>query len=1775
MFTMPTDRRADEELVRRLPLPLAQLYRRAHNAKTPLERHQAGYFLWEAGLKLLGSIAVVEYAAQSHEDEELEERLHCLSRPALGHWWEFVRRLVPILADAGDEAFGAIRDLLLGRPRDDLPRAAGLDAALREVLDLGGGARSTVRLSELFDRLVHYRNRELGHGAPGQRPSSHYDRMGRSLLAGLSEVFAHLDVLAGRDLFYVEDVRRQASGGWLVERYQLVGETARRAESMELPASDASQLPVPGQVNVSTVTVGPHGPVATQALRSLHPLVLHDVQTGEIFFLNARRGKKRSQYLCYSTGRVEDREELATEHRALLARVLGVPVDRALAEEWSLQSQTEATESPEPAPVGRRVGEFELLTTIGRGGMGMVYRAWQPSLGRQVALKCLLRAGDPRAEARFGREIRSLGRVEHPHLVKIFTSGAEGDQWFYAMELIEGADLANVCEHLAGSSASEVSEEAWQRAVSRTCKQARAREESISSEPRPTPEVATAKETAGYSPEASSVHAGRAHVAQVVELIRQGAEAAHALHEAHVVHRDIKPGNIMVTPDGTHAVLMDLGLAQLADDTEGRLTLTRQFVGTLRYASPEQVLAVGALDRRSDVYSLGATLWELLTLRPLFGATEATPTPELMRKIELTEPDRPRRHNPAVRRDLEAIVLKCLEKEPERRYLTAADLALDLRRWQQGEPVHAQPPTLRYVAGKYIRRHRVRFAALALVLFAIILGTCFAFYRVNVARHDALHRLARLVTANGVRLMDEGDLLGSLTWFAEALRLEEGNRVREEVERTRLAVVMRHCPKLAGLWYHGGPLRCAAISGDWRRLVTGGEDGTAKIWDVATGDLLATVRHDGRIWCATFSDDGRFLATSSDDGTARVWNGVTGERVTPPVRQEGPVECVALSRDGRIFATGSHDQTARVWDARTGAAITAPLLHDGLLKCVAFSRDGGRLITAGTGRTARIWDARTGEPLARPMAGGGEIWHLDLSRDGRRLVTGNLGGAGRVWDMATGERVSTLVDATGGAVFSPDGRRLIAGGDDGRARIYEADTGEPLTPWMVSASGLRATAFGPDGRYVATATEGGSARIWDAATGEPAGPALNHAAGVRFLRFSPAGHRILSASIDGVVRLWELAVSPAATPDLGPGAGVSHAAFSPDGRLVLTAGKRRTARVWDAATGNPVSPLLRHDSDIDTAAFSPDSRRVATGSSEGMARVWDAVTGMPLTGSLPHDGKSIRRIAFSPDGALVVTGGSGGLVRWWDARTGRQIRPPVKHGFTLQHLEFSPGGNLIVTAGGAWRGETREARLWYAGNGEPHGPPLRLSGPVHHARFSPDGRWIVTAGAENTGWLWEVERGIRILPLGGKWTVGDAFCPLEFSPGSDRLAMGWSDNSIDIWDLKKRLLQATARQEGAVTQTMFSPCGLYVASAGKDSAAHLWDAATGEALTPSLAHGDEVRRVCFNRDGTRLLTAGTAGARIWSLGADRRPIDDLRRLAQVLSGSTVNADSTAVQLPPETLLRLWRELRAVYPDDFVASSDAVAAWHRRQAERCLGHGEWTLAISHLGLVIRRGTPRWLDLAARGRAHAELAKWELAARDFEAAAAAGADMEVWQDFAMAQLGRGDTVGYRSTCRRLLEQFGATEHALPARRIAWTCAVLPGAVEDTAPVVKLAERALAVDDGSSRCLEVLGSTLVRAAAYERAVAALTESIENSDDGKGTAITWLLSAMAHRHSGQNGEAREWYDKAVRWISDARSAGPDGDDGSPAWRAWRPWQKRLAIEHLRREAEALIEAE
>ena len=689
--------------------------------------------------------------------------------------------------------------------------------------------------------------------------------------------------------------------------------------------------------------------------------------------MNGRRGKQRAEYLCYDDGDLL-RLDLGADHRSLLAGVLGRPVDTELADEWAAESTAE--DPPEDLPraplTERTVGEFELLSRLGRGGMGIVYRAWQPSLCRQVAIKCMLRSGDPKAEARFAREIRALGRVEHANLVKVFTSGSEGDQWFYAMELVEGAELSGICEQLAGREASAVDESTWRDALSSAHAKARSSEAPLSDQRRGASSALADEPRPADSPGAASLNlpapGGRGYVCRVVEIVERVADAAHALHEAGVVHRDIKPGNVMITADGHTPVLMDLGLAQVADETEGRITRTRQFIGTLRYASPEQILAAGGVDRRSDVYSLGATLWELLTLRPLFGATDETPSPNLMLDIQSKTPESLRKYNPQVPRDLEACVLKCLEKDRGRRYATAADLAADLNRFLRGEPVAAQPPSLGYLATKFIKRHKLPLAAAAAVVVILVAGAVGAFYRINEERKDAVYARNNEAKAK-VEAQNRAREASALAVKNNDLAEQEAKARRNVVRQLGLARLTAYDIQLdrAGKLLPEDP--AAAV-----RMLDDNDRCPADLRDFAWGHLMARARRgrwvvradDSPVHRVVFVPRAFLFVSAGADGTVRLWNAAEpySQAKTTFSGHEGDVWSVTISPDGKTAASAGRDGSVRLWDLIKGRAGAVIRGHQGDVHDVAFSPDGSALASCGRDGTLRVWDAAAGSRLS-------------------------------------------------------------------------------------------------------------------------------------------------------------------------------------------------------------------------------------------------------------------------------------------------------------------------------------------------------------------------------------------------------------------------------------------------------------------------------------------------------------------------------------------------------------------------------------------------------------------------------------------------------------------------------------------------------------------------------------------------------------------------------------------------------------------------------------------
>jgi WD40 repeat protein/serine/threonine protein kinase len=1677
-----------EELLAQLSLPLAQLARRAHNAKTPPERHYAAFYLWEATLKLLASAAVIEYAEQGQPDPSLVEPLRKLTRPALGDWRGLLRLLLPLLAQR-EAAFLPLCDLLGGdRPRSDLPRLAGLDGLLREVLagKTGGktGGRSTVRVAELLDRLVEWRNKDPGHGAAGMREAAFYERTGPALLAGAVELLGGCDVLAGSRLALIDDVRRLGSGDWLVEWSLLSGEVPRRQESLTVPEAESGRLPRPGRVYLHRMA--PHG----GTWRELHPLVLFDPAGCRAFFLNARRGRRQAEYLCYTSGESEKRDDLGMERRALLARALGVSVGEADESAWATRSLAEEPAAAEEPPAPRRtVGEFELLSELGRGGMGVVYRAWQPSLGRQVALKCLVNSGDARAEARFRREIRALGRVEHPHLVKVFTSGSEADQWFYAMELVEGVPLSAVCDRLQTrvASVTDVDLPAWREGLGGAWQEARRAEKPLA----PLPAVPQEQPAPSEIP-----FTGRSYVRHVVELVRQVAEAAHALHEAGIIHRDVKPGNILVSADGTQAVLMDLGLAQLADDVEGRLTRTRQFVGTLRYASPQQVLAVGKLDRRTDVYALGATLWELLTLHPLYGATDETPTPELMERIQRQEPERPRRYHPGLPRDLEAIVLRCLEKDLSRRYATARDVADDLGRFLAGEPVRARPVSGVERAFKWARRHPATTAAYGLLLLALLLGVVgggvtWLWRQTEAARREANNARDLLAqekqqteaALQGEQQARQGEaaareLAGQLNYLRQ-IELAYRHYRDNQVERT--VALLADCPpeRRQWEWYYVNHL-CHA-------------------------ELLTFTGHHAQLWRVAYSPDGKRIASASADSTVKIWSPTTGkEELTLRGHTDG-VASVAFSPDGARLASSGYDHTIKLWEARTGKLLHTFEGHSREVNRVVFSPDGTHLATAASDGTVKIWDVADGRQRSTLKGDPGGFVGVAFSPSGTLVAAGGFDGTIRVWDAASGQERHSLPTRGGwvwSVAFSPDGRRLAGASSDRNVRVWDTATWKERHVLRGHTEAVLDVAFSPDGRHLASSSSDCTVRVWDAITGQDRFVFKGHTAAVRGVAFSPDGAFLASASNDETARVWHLMAGKDHFHAGGDGP-LMAAPLSPEGGyLAVPSGS--DVLVWDLAAWQEVFRLEGHQKWAWAAAYRPDGKRLATAASDGTVAVWDTATGKEVL-RFQGDPGGVVLLAFSPDGARLA-----GSCSNQDAPRGR----------------FD---------GEKWTGGT--VAVWDAATGKRQLTLQGLPGGVVHIAFSPDGKRLAGACDRPDGRLqpepgavivWDLASGGEAFRLEGH---ADRVTGVAYSPDGKHLASSSCDRTVRLWDAETGRPERTLRGHlHAVTALAFSADGRRLASASLDRTLRVWDTTLWQECVTLEGLTDTVG-LSFSGDGRRLLAAALEnGVQFWETEINREALDNRLRHWQL--NQTQEAET----------LRFWFA-SAFYLDGLLAQEpDRTTRWFRLQDMRlraCAELGRWDAALTAVDKVAD-------SLPASGSGKFARAYFEHAR-------------------ALLLLGKGDQAGYRRACARMMQDFGRTEDGDAAALTADVAVLLPGAVSDTAAVVRLARAGLAVHPDWAYRQATLGAALYRNGELDLAVKELEKAREKSSKPDDRVRALLFLALCRQRLGQTDEARACLEQADSGIEAGNSVA-EGAEGPTA-----SWDDRLYWRLLRQEAEAL----
>jgi WD40 repeat protein/serine/threonine protein kinase len=1152
-----------------------------------------------------------------------------------------------------------------------------------------------------------------------------------------------------------------------------------------------------------------------------------------------------------------------------------------------------ASEAPRPTAgtsvLPRAFGSYELLEEVARGGMGIVYKARQARANRLVALKVMAagRFAAPDFVKRFRTEAEAVASLDHPGIVPIYEVGEFEGQPFFSMKFVEGGSLAQRISY----SKSQLSNR------------------------------------------------------EAAELLTKLARAVHYAHQRGILHRDIKPGNVLVDADG-EPHLTDFGLAKLVEK-DSTITHTMAMLGTPSYMSPEQARGEAKqLTTAADVYGLGSIFYETLTGQPPFaGGT----TVETVRQVLEKEPRSPSTVKPGVDRDLETICLKCLEKDPARRYGSAVELAEDLERWQQGEPILARPSSPTERLGKWVKRNKGAFAAIVSFALLLIIGSAISItqaVRATRAEHEqsrlravaeaarmdetklrqqAQQSLARLRVAQGNRLFEEGDPLSALLWFVEALQLEQDDPLREENERQRIRWVQRNAPQLTQMMFHGLRVDALAFSPDSHRIITGGEH-DARVWDVKTGKpRFATLPMEGMVRAAQFSPDGQRVFAMDERGTARIWNAADGEPLSPWLRTQGiagessnSVRTIypplgEFSPDGRMLLTAWLSKTADLWDGTDGKHLLA-LSHTQAVLHAAFSADSQYVATACGDWLARVWDAHKGELIKSILGTNGVVTHALFSPDGVKLLTVYQRSNAQLWDWRTGERLGPLM--TNGEVivqasFSNDGRLIATAGSEGVARIWEAGTGR-IVARLQHQGGVTSLSFSPDGKWLVTGSKDGFARVWDLASEKPA-RLLPQGAEVYAAAFSPDGERIAASGSGGALRVWDLAPSQARTRPFS-GYDIVWAEFSRDGSNVVTAGRSSTGvRVWDAATGAKLSPWMPHPHGARFARFSPDGTRLLTFAGTA-AYIWNATNGQQLVPPMEHS-KRIADAAWGPDGRCALTAGDDGVACLWNADTGKELFI-LRHSDSVQAVAFSEDGKLMATGS---MDET--ARIWNVSTGQPVSATFPEPGGVRQLRFSPDGKRLATAcyrrdAMHANAHLWEVSTGKLLGTMGHRAGLES----IEFSQDGRRIATGSRDRTSRVWDgftgdpISPPLLHAHE-----VYHAAFTPDGARLATLTIGGDMRLWSAETGEPITPPIPHlyrndRNESGRLSFSPDGRRLLVAtGWHTAWLREFYSEKSSLAELSLLAQVLSGRRLDAFAVMTPLDSASLSNAWRKLRGSAP----------------------------------------------------------------------------------------------------------------------------------------------------------------------------------------------------------------------------------------------------------------------
>jgi WD40 repeat protein/serine/threonine protein kinase len=1140
------------------------------------------------------------------------------------------------------------------------------------------------------------------------------------------------------------------------------------------------------------------------------------------FLARDRRGEQPSigEY-------VERYPELADEIHELFPLVLDI-------------EQVRAGAVPPPtatlAPVGlssTKLGDYRIIREIGRGGMGVVFEAEQESLGRRVALKVLARTALTAQQVRrFEREARSAAGLHHTNIVPIFGVGCEGDRHYYVMQYIPGQPLDEVlrevdrmrrgasppsprvsalrtegsdhrpdvalvaCSLLNNANArtrSDASSEVDCVLVPATTEIDSAGRAGGPDGSRPADEACSSISSSDAVASSSELTGfGNRYARAVARIGVQVADAIDYAAQQGIIHRDVKPSNILLDLRGT-AWVTDFGLAKVAGQED--LTHSGDLVGTLRYMAPERFR--GEADGRSDVYSLGLTLYELLAVRPAYDEVDRA---RLIRLMTEEDPPGLMKVDPSIPRDLATIVQKAIEREPADRYGSADALASDLCRFLEDRPIAARRPGPLDRVAKWSRRNRALVRVAGAMLLVLVLGLAVAttlVWRANRAL---------------IRALQDEHYASYLQRIALAERESASNNVRRAEE------LLAECPQTMRGWEwhylkrlrggsipplsHSAGVYALAVSPAGDRLAASDIRGGITIWDTHTYEPITRIAaHEGVAWGVAFSPDGKQLASCGDhrDCRVKIWDTISGQLLRELKGHFDSVFSVVFSSDGRRLASyAGRGSTApaevRVWDAGSGALLRKWSLPEAWQ--MAGSPNGRQLACVWGDTEVGLWDISTGRQIRRLAGGGQALWAVAFSPDGRWLAAGSgmhahRNGEVTIWDARTGLKRRTLyghIEMVNALAFSADSQRLASAGLDQTVKIWDVGTGREVVSLRGHRNTVLALAFGPDGRLY-SGSDDRTVLVWDgrpvseAEVGQEFLTLRGHGDTVTSVAFSPDERLLVSADCTGIIKLWPLWSGRQPRTIRGSDRELYGVALSPDGQTFAAVGDGSMITFWATSSGKIIRDFSSNDEcAIMCAAVSADGRYLAGGGwGWGFAiRIWDLHSGRQV-GELTGHGVAPYTVAFRPDDSrYLVSGGEDGTVRLWDVPAGKEVRQlgPTQQG-RVKGVAFCASGALLACGG--W---DRIVHLWDTTDPDPAGwrplaSPTDPTGSIECVAISRDGRHVAWGGTDSTVKVYDrIREEIHTLRGHLSWVR-----TIAFSRDGDHIASGSQDGTVKIWPL--------------------------------------------------------------------------------------------------------------------------------------------------------------------------------------------------------------------------------------------------------------------------------------------------------------------------------------------------------------------------------------------------------